>query len=44
MSESLILNISSGWTLVLVLVLSLLADPTEVDEQRLDHLEIVSRK
>ena len=44
MIKRLVLNISSGWILVLVLVLSLLADPTEVDEQRLDHLKIVSRK
>ena len=29
-----VLNISSGWILVLVLVLSLLADPTEVDEHQ----------
>ena len=34
MIKRLVLNISSGWILVLVLVLSLLADPTEVDEHQ----------
>ena len=34
MIKRLVLNISSGWILVLVLVLSLLADPTEGDEQQ----------
>ena len=34
MIKRLVLNISSGWILVLVLVLSLLADPTEGDEHQ----------